>query len=148
MKMVEIPSLYELACRAYNCADIQGYQEAFAEAMTSGEKPCHILMQVRSEVDRFTYEGEDQNFEIHNPFSWRVVYVDKSRFYMQGTLIGPNGWVSQVAVLEDDMLPSWSQIVGPPILVARHHYLLYDLKKREIMGQLGSNFQVACMQER
>ena len=88
--MVEIPSLYELACRAYNCTDIEGYQEAFDEAMSSGEKPCLILMKIRSGVSRFTYEGEDRNYEIQNPFCWRVVYVDESRFDVQGTLIGPN----------------------------------------------------------
>ena len=135
-----IPSLYKLACRAYNCTDIEGYQQAFDEAMTSGEKPCLILMRVRSEVNRVTYEGEDQEYEIHNPFSWRVVYVDESRFDMQGTLVGPNGRVSQVAVLEDNMPPIWSQIVRPPVLTAEHQYLLYDLKNERNNGSDRSYF--------
>ena len=127
MKMVEIPSLYELACRAYNCTDIEGYQEAFDEAMTSGEKPCLILMKIRSGVNRFTYEGEDQNYEIQNPFCWRVVYVDESRFGMQGTLIGPNRRVSQAAVLEDSIPPSWAHSDRPPKMRGGHQYLLYNL---------------------
>ena len=45
---------------------------------------------------------------------------------MQGKLIGPNYLVSQMAVLEDNMLPSWSQINRPPI-IAQQHYLLYSM---------------------
>ena len=69
--------------------------------MTSGEKPCLILMQVRSGISTFTYEGDDKNYEIPNLFCWRVVYVDESRFDVQGTLVGPNHRVSQVATLEE-----------------------------------------------
>ena len=93
MKMVEISSLYELACWAYDCAGIPEYQEPFDKAMTSGEKPCLIPMKFRSGMSTFTYEGVDQNYEIQNPFCWRVVYVDKSRFGMNGPLIGGHKWL-------------------------------------------------------
>ena len=127
--MVEIPFLYELACRAYDCTDIEGYREAFDEAMTSGEKPCLILMKIRSGVNKFTYEGADQNYEIQNPFCWRIVYVDESRFDVQGTLIGPNRRVSQVAVLEDSIPPNWSHIDRPPRITAQHQYVLCSLNQ-------------------
>ena len=66
--MVEIPTLYKLACRAYSGTTIQGYQEAFEEAMKQGEKPCLLLMRVRSEVTEFTYGEADDEIVLPNPF--------------------------------------------------------------------------------
>ena len=65
MKMAEIPSLYELACRAYSDTDIPGYQEAFQQAITRGEKPSLILLRINSLVEEIPY----RDGMIPNPFA-------------------------------------------------------------------------------
>ena len=80
--MVEIPSLYELACRAYSDTDIPGYQEAFEQAMTQGERPSLILLRINSLVELIPY----QDGMIHNPFAWRVAYVNEELFGLHGPL--------------------------------------------------------------
>ena len=66
--MVEIPSLYELACHAYDDTGVPGYQEAFEQAMMEGEKPCLILIRATALVEEIPYKGGI----IRNPFVWRV----------------------------------------------------------------------------
>ena len=121
MKMVEIPSLYELACRAYSDTDIPGYQEAFEQAMTQGEKPSLILMRINSLVELIPY----QDGMIHNPFAWRVVYVNEELFGLHGPLQNRNGEVSQVAVIEDRWCDYFGEPIFPPKLDAtryNNHY--------------------------
>ena len=122
--MVEIPSLYELACRAYSGTEIQGYQEAFEDAMTQGEKPCLILMRIRNQVQEFTYGEADEQVVLPNPFCWRIAYADETRFGMLGPLVGPNHHVSQVVVIEDRVTPSWVPWRDPPRLIAERYYKL------------------------
>ena len=95
--MAEIPSLYKLACRAYNDTDIPGYKEAFEQAMTRGEKPSLVLLRINSLVEEIPY----QNGMIPNPFAWRVAYVNEEMFALYGPLQNHNGDVSQMAVIED-----------------------------------------------
>ena len=95
--MVEIPSLYELACPAHSDTDIPGYQEAFQQAMTQGEKPSLVLLRINSLVEEIPY----QDGTIPNPFAWRVAYVNEEMFALYGPLQNHNGDVSQMAVIED-----------------------------------------------
>ena len=57
VKMVESPSLYELACHAYDTTGVPGYQEAFEQAMMEGEKPCLILIRATALVKEIPYKG-------------------------------------------------------------------------------------------
>ena len=48
---------------------------------------------------------------------------------MHGTLIGPNQRVSQVAVLEDSIPPSWYEANRTPRITAQHQYVLCSLNQ-------------------
>ena len=118
--MVEIPSLYELACHAYSDTDVPGYHEAFEQAMTEGEKPCLILLRGTAMIKEIPYK----NGIISNPFVWRVAYVDEERFGLHGPLQNNRGEVAQVAVIEDHTCDPWGNAIFPPQLnVCRYNNL-------------------------
>ena len=112
--MVEIPTLYELACRAFNGTDIsnENYQSAFMDAMSRGEKPSLIIFWVASEVHRFPYQG----YEMRNPFIWRIAYMDEECFGLNGPLEDHQGKVTQVAVIEDWWEDYWGRRIDSPEL--------------------------------
>ena len=97
--MNQIPTLYELCCRAYG-GDVQfpGYTEAFDEAMTADPKPSLILHRIVSQQPMVpiyrVMEADDDDDEvvvlrhIPNPFIWRVAYVNE-RTFVQGPRINP-----------------------------------------------------------
>ena len=103
MKMVEIPSLYELACQAYNGTDISDaeYKKAFADAMLEGEKPSLIILRVASKVHQIPYNIPYKGYKIFNPFIWRIAYMNEELFGLNGPLENHLGKVSQVAIIED-----------------------------------------------
>ena len=107
--MVEIPSLYELACHAYDTTEVPGYQEAFEQAMMEGEKPCLILVRATAWVEEIPYKDGI----IRNPFVWRVAYVDEERFGLHGPLQNNRGEVSQVAVIEEHTCDPWGNEISP-----------------------------------
>ena len=79
--MVEIPSLYELACKAYNGTDIPD-KSAFTSAMSQsqGENPSLIILRVASEVPRIPYNVPYEGYKIPNPFMWRIAYMNEDLF--------------------------------------------------------------------
>ena len=118
--MVEIPSLYELACRAHSGTWMPGYQEAFDEAMSEGEKPCLILLRIASQVSEIPYGNE----RIPNTFMWRIAYMNEELFGLFGPLQRSHGEVSQVAVIEDYWEDCWGDELDEPELhVCRYHNL-------------------------
>ena len=118
--MVEIPTLYEMACRAYSGTWMPGYQEAFDQAISMGEKPIIVLMRVESNYQEIPYADAPRGI-IRNPFIWRIAYVDETRFDTYGPLIGSNGTVSQVAIIEDE----WDTDPSTPTLRVERCHTLY-----------------------
>ena len=125
MKMVEIPSLYELACRAYSGTWMPGYQEAFDKAMSEEEKPCLILMRIESRYPEISFGDE----KIKNVFSWRIAYMDEERFGTFGPLQGRYGHISQVAVIEDVWEDGWGNELEVPEMYACRYHTLYGWDK-------------------
>ena len=93
-QMNQIPTLYELCCRAYNGeVDFPGYADAFKAAMTADPKPSLILHRIVSKqptVPFFRVLRDESVIRSHipNPFIWRVAYVDERRF-VEGPRINP-----------------------------------------------------------
>ena len=110
--MVKIPSLYELACRAYSRTWMPGYQEAFKEAMLERERPCLILMRIASEVSEIPY-GDST---IPNTFMWQVAYMNKELFGLYGPLQNFRGEISQVDVIEGHWEDCWDKELDLPQL--------------------------------
>lgn len=118
--MVEIPSLYELACKAYNGTDIpdKNYKSAFTSAMSpsQGEKPSLILLRVASEVPRIPYNVPYEGYKIPNPFIWRIAYMNEDLFGQNGPLVNRRGDVTQVVVIEDCWEGVWGERLETPQL--------------------------------
>ena len=112
MKMVEIPSLYELVYRAYSKTWIPGYQEAFDKALSEGKKPCLILIWIASEVPKVPYRST----RIPNMFMWRVAYMKEELFGLFGPRQNRPREVSQVAVIKDSWEDYWGDELDEPEL--------------------------------
>ena len=125
MKMGEIPSLYELACRAYSGTWILGYQEAFDKAMSEEEKPSLIIIRIASEVQEIPYNND----VIKNPFMWRIAYMNEELFGLNGPLQSQHGTVSQVAVIEDYWEDGWGDPYDTPELDVCQFNTLYGWNK-------------------
>ena len=128
MKMVEIPSLYELACRAFNETDISDaeYEDAFTDAMSEGEKPILIILQVASKVDQIPYNSLHEGYHIFNPFIWRIAYMNEELFGLNGPVENHLGKHSQVAIIEDCWEDNWGSRLESPELCSYRGFTLYQ----------------------
>ena len=122
--MNSIPSLYELACRAYSGMCIGGYLQAFDDALKFGERPGLIILRIRSRAPLIPYYDDDPYSPyIQNPFVWRIALIDHSRI-----IAGPQqtqyGHVGQIAVIEEEWYDDWEGDIDPPRLVVCRTYRL------------------------
>ena len=120
--MNQIPTLYELCCRAYKGdVQFQGYEEAFDAAMAEVPKPNLILHRVQSKqpmvpFNRVYDDDTVVQWQIPNPFIWRVAYVDERRF-IEGPRYRPRfRQMEHVVVLEE----KWKDEFGGMLVHKTH----------------------------
>ena len=107
--MGKVPSLYELACRAYNGTEMpdENYKDAFDDAMSGGEKPSLIIIRLASEIPQIPYNVPYDGYKIWNPYLWRIAYANETLFGLHGPLEDHRGKVTQVAVIKDWWENKW-----------------------------------------
>ena len=110
----KIPTLYQLACRAYNPGTTKkGYKAAFKAlfgAQRTAPPPDMVIHRISIEEttpDVFWHgmnsiTGASTMTNICNPFLWRVAYVNTSGFDTPGPTMGRNENFT-MAVIEDSV---------------------------------------------